>query len=268
MTLTIRPAIADDYKAFARLFPELATNDPILERAQFVADLLPTTLVAQIGDAIAGYAYFRTMKDVAYIRHIVTAPEARRQGIGRKLMEAISDRARTEGAKEWCLNVKPDNAAAIALYTKMGLVRAFESRALRIAWSDIENLPSGDHHVAVRSIAEVEDETIERALGLIAGEFASARKMDGRVVLALEDDAKAIVGAAVFHPQFPGAYPFRVVHSEFAMPFLRAISRYARRGDEFVNVMIERHMDVADALVAAGAIVRLNVVHMKGPLPS
>lgn len=266
---SIRPAKPGDYDAFARLCGELGTDDPIMEKGRFVDELMANTLVAEAeGGAVVGYAYFQLMNDVTYVRHIVAAPDARRRGVGRALMEAIARRARAHGSTKWCLNVKPHNDAAIALYTKMGLSPAFNSRAVRIAWSAVDaSLAKGQHRMSARKIDPEDDARVETAFGLLDGQLADARKVRSRVVLALESEASVIVGATVFHPHFPGAYPFRVASSDLALPFLQAIRGYANPADTFINVMIEGRLDVADALVDAGAVVRLDVVHMKGPLP-
>ena len=264
----IRPANATDYGTFVRLFPELAVEDPILEEKRFVVELVPTTIVAEDeGGSAVGYAYFHIMRDVAYVRHIVTAPEARRRGVGRALMQVIADRARHEHCTTWCLNVKPENRAAVALYERMGMSRAFESRALKIAWSNVENHCVHPATNAVARMISSEDDThVELATQLIAGQLATARATGDRVLLMLEE-GNDVVGAAIFHPHFPGAYPFRVTRSELALPFLLSIRPHARATDTLVNVMIEGQPNVAAALVAAGAVVHMEVVHMNGPLP-
>ena len=264
----IRPATATDYEAFVRFFPELAVDDPILEERRFIAELVPTTVVAEDqSGTVVGYAYFQIMGDVAYVRHIVTAPETRRRGVGRGLMEVIADRARSEHCTTWCLNVKPQNTAAVALYERMGMDRAFESRALKIAWSKVENQGTRpDALIATRIIAPEDDRRVELAMQLVVGQLATARATGDRVLLMLEE-ANEVVGAAIFHPHFPGAYPFRVARPELAVPLLLAIRPHARNTDTLVNLMVEGQPNVAETLVAAGAIVHLEVVHMKGSLP-
>ena len=121
----IRPAQRADHAAFVRLFPELAVDDPVLDEEGFTALLAPSTLVMENGEdpdpkRVTGYAYFQIMKDTAYVRNIVTAPEARRKGVGRALMAAVAARAREAGCTTWCLNVKPENVAAISLYESTG----------------------------------------------------------------------------------------------------------------------------------------------------
>jgi ribosomal protein S18 acetylase RimI-like enzyme len=138
--LRVRPARPQDYAHFARLMPELATGDRVKEETTFLRELLPTTLIAEPGEngRVVGYAYYQVMKDVTYVRHIVTSPDARRGGVGRALMAAVAERARAASCAAWCLNVKPENAAAIALYEGFGMKRVHGARALRLDWSVVD----------------------------------------------------------------------------------------------------------------------------------
>jgi GNAT superfamily N-acetyltransferase len=273
MVTRIRPARATDHGAYARLFLELATGDAVLEEGRFVAELVPTTLIAEDeSGSAAGYAYFQVMKDLTYVRHVVTAPESRRCGVGRALMEAIAERARGERCTTWCLNVKLGNMAAIALYERMGMTPEYQAHALRITWSDVESRTvRSDMRSATRLIGPEDDAGVETAMQLLVGQLAAARATGNRVLLVLEEADEQVkrnlLGIAIFHPHFPGAYPFRVTRPELAIPLLRSIRPYARASDSFINIMVEGQPDVADALVAAGAVVRLEMVHMKGPLP-
>jgi GNAT superfamily N-acetyltransferase len=54
---------------------------------------------------------------------IWVAPEARRQGLGQQLAAALCARARTRGIRSVHLQVETDNAAALALYERMGFAR-------------------------------------------------------------------------------------------------------------------------------------------------
>ena len=266
MTVRVRGATRSDHPAFARLFPELGVEDPILDEEQFLGTLVPTTLIAESAEdgAVLGYAYFQLMKDVGYVRHLVTAPEARRQGVGRRLLGEVVARARAAHCTTWCLNVKPTNLPAIALYESLGMVRAFTSKALLVAWSNVEGVdPPG---VTSRDIAPDEDARVEPPMKLMAGQLATSRGLAGRVLKMLEEDG-AVVGASVFHPEFPGAYPFRAARPELALVLLRALRPHARAHHETVNVVCEGQPAVAEALIAAGATVKLDIVHLRGPLP-
>ncbi len=267
MAIHVRAARASDHALFARLFPELATDDAVLEPEAFVRDLLPTTLVAEAETRPVGYAYFQIMKDTAYVRHVVTSPEARRAGVGRALLAAILERARQAGCASWCLNVKPDNAAAIGLYERYGMKRAHGSRVVTMPWAAVDAFagarPPG---VVARLIAPEDDARVESATDLVSGQLASNRALPGRVLMMLEE-AGCVVGATSFVPDFPGAYPFRASRPELAFALLQALRPHARPIDVQLGVVTENQPAVADALVAAGGTVKLDILHMKGALP-
>ena len=266
----IREAAASDHGSFVRLFPELAVPDPILDEEQFTRTLVPTTLIAESlhDGSVAGYAYFQIMKGATYVRHLVTAPESRRTGVGRALLGAIAERARAAHCSTWCLNVKPDNAAAIALYSSLGMAPAHTSRALDMTWSAIDGAARPAHApVTAREIAPEHDARVERAMQLVDGQLVSTRSTSGRVLMMLEDEQDQVVGISIFHPDFPGAYPFRVARPELALTLLRALQPHARPGDASVGVVTENQPDVAGALLAAGATLKLDILHMKGALP-
>jgi GNAT superfamily N-acetyltransferase len=264
----IRPAGPADYAAFTQLVPELAVGDPIPEPAKFALEYMPNTLIAEGAEAphpVLGYTMFHVIKDIAFVRHIVTAPEARRRGVGRALMEVVLERARAAACTTWCLNVKPSNTAAIALYEGFGMAHAFASRALLMAWSLVE-APSASH-VSARLIAPEDDARVEAATRLLSGQLAMARRRPERVLLALYE-GEAIVGATIFDPTFPGAYPFRAARPELAFTLLHALRPYARASDPTLKVVTEDQPEVADALIAAGATVLHDIMHMSGPLPA
>jgi ribosomal protein S18 acetylase RimI-like enzyme len=54
------------------------------------------------------------------LSYIGVAPEARGQGLGKTMLTAFVDAARSAGYKSVVLSVETDNPAAIALYTKFG----------------------------------------------------------------------------------------------------------------------------------------------------
>jgi hypothetical protein len=161
--------------------------------------------------------------------------------------------------------VRPDNVGAIALYTRMGLARAFESRALRVPWSIVASRETlQDARILARAITPEDDARVEPPMRLLAGQLAASRRLEGRVLLGLFDDEE-VLGATVFDPSFPGAYPFRVARPDLAVVLLDALRPYARATDALINVVIEGQPDVADALVAAGATVKMEAVHMSSP---
>ena len=67
-----------------------------------------------------GFVLVRTAADEGEIISIAVLPEARRQHIGRLLLLAASDLARTKGAAALFLEVSESNEAARALYCGLG----------------------------------------------------------------------------------------------------------------------------------------------------
>ena len=261
----IRAARATDYPTFVRLFRELGVDDPTIEEPRFVRDVVPTMLVAEDGARVLGYAHFLTFDEVTHVRHVVTAPDARRCGVGRALMLHIARIARDAGCTSWRLNVKPDNASAIALYESLGFVRMFRSRSLTLAWARVDEQPPVSAEIAARDVSATDDARIEEKASLARGQLAVDRAR-GRIVVAVEERGE-LAGIALFDPKFPGAFPFRASRVELAIALLRAIRPHAP-SDGNVHLTIENEPEVTDALVAMGATVRLEILHMRGSLPA
>lgn len=267
--LTIRAARAGDYPTFARLFPELATGDPVPGPERFDAVLRPTTLLAEEDAAAAGYAYYEFLGDLCYVRNLVTAPDRRRTGVGRALLQRVLVLARESGCSRWCLNVKPDNTAAVRLYESFGLVPAHEGQAIRIEWDRVGGLPGEE---VARALDPSEEAGVERAFDLELGLLAN-RRAKGGVSLAVDRDG-AVVAVATFDPQFPGGYPFYASTPEDAGALLRAMR--ARRAtisdggswrERGVQIFVERPPALAETLLGLGAERILRILHMRAALP-
>ena len=262
---SVRAATAADHAAYARLCPELGVDDPIATPERFAAEMAETTLVAvgEAGEAL-GYSFYQPMQSAAYVRHVVTAPEARRRGVARALLEAVATRARESGCESWCLNVEPRNAAARALYEGLGFELVYHSQVQRFAWALLEH-----HHPPLEEHAWLidpsADEAVEKAMRLEAGQLALGRAA-GRVLMMLEDPDKEVVGMAQFDPAFPGAYPFRVARPELALDLLHALRSHARTGDPWLQLCIEGQPEVAALLRERGAEVRFDMMHLRGSL--
>lgn len=74
------------------------------------------------GDAAlpAGFALCRTVLDETELLLIGVLPAARRQGIGRTLLDAVLQAARAGGVGRLHLEVRHDNTAALGLYESAG----------------------------------------------------------------------------------------------------------------------------------------------------
>jgi GNAT superfamily N-acetyltransferase len=267
MTELVRRATADDYATYRELFRELDIDDPIPSAERFARDLAPRILFYERDGRAIGYVAHHVLARDGYIGNLVVAPHARGARIGEALMHAAAADLRAWGASErWHLNVKAGNASAIRLYERVGMRPAYPSVALRLAWADAERMPIAAGVTASPVVPE-DDGDLERALGVLDGQLPVIRGRPGRVLLQLRGTHGEPAGVACFDPAFPGAFPFAVARPALAGALLRAIRPHARPGDTQVNLVVEHHDELVGALIAAGAEVRLRLLHYIGPLP-
>jgi len=108
--------VVPDENTFRRFFEaELARKDTVL-------------LIAEIEAAPVAYAFVRLepasieelRATAAWLHDIYIVPEARARGVGRRLVQAAFDAARTLGSKSLMLGVSPQNASGRALFERMG----------------------------------------------------------------------------------------------------------------------------------------------------
>lgn len=83
--------------------------------------------VAEGPHHLAGYAGVWIILNEAHVTNIAVHPNYRRRGIGRRLLEALMDRAAGEGCDSITLEVRTSNYSAQALYRQYG----FEPTGLR-----------------------------------------------------------------------------------------------------------------------------------------
>lgn len=272
VSVDLVPCTERDYPLFAELFPYLETGDETPARERFVRDLMPESQVIVLGDgsgagAHAGYLISQVLDGVGYVRQIVLRPAYRGRGLARATMLRLADTLRAAGGRRWCLNVRPDNRPAVALYTTLGMSREYGSVGLRLAWSAVDTMPLPRGPVRGEIITPEHDTTLEGGFGLVPGQLALARS-SGKVLCAVREDASdEPVALAVFDPHFPGAFPFRARRPELAQPLLVAMRAHARAGDIEVHLVIEGDEPLAEHLLQSGAVVKLRFDHYGGPLP-
>ena len=71
-------------------------------------------------EAVSAFALARVAADQAELLTLAVTPNARRQGAGAALVEAVAGAAAVAGARRLFLEVAADNAAALALYRQSG----------------------------------------------------------------------------------------------------------------------------------------------------
>lgn len=131
MTWHLRRATGDD------LAPFMALEDAIYPEDAWSAENMAAELASPHGyylaaveaDTVVGYAGLLAPLGTGQgdIQTVTVAPEARRQGLARAMMQQLVDEARRRGAEELFLEVRVDNEAAQALYAELG----FETVSVR-----------------------------------------------------------------------------------------------------------------------------------------
>lgn len=78
-------------------------------------------VVAEVGEAFAGYGGVMVVGDEAHITTVVVDPEHRQNRVGTRLMLVLIDHALASGAEALTLEVRASNEAAQALYRRFGM---------------------------------------------------------------------------------------------------------------------------------------------------
>lgn len=263
MAIEIRGGALADYAAYVRLLAQLHIDDPVPSPEQYAAEVMPRTVMAVEQGAVVGYALFDVLEDIGYVRNLVSDPARRRTGVGRALMAWMRARFATAGATSWCLNVKPDNEVAIALYESCGLRVAYRSFILRFA-RELE-LPPPPAELSLDLAPASEDAQLERDFGLLPGLLAAMRPRPGRKVFRLRREGET-VGATVFFDGIPNGFPFRMRDPAYGVPFVALLRAHVPAEAAFLQVGADGDEPLYAALTAGGARVYLELLHMRGAL--
>lgn len=79
-------------------------------------------------EGLVGYGGLDHGGEVSDVMTLAVAPAARGRGLGRVLVDELARRAVTRGAAHLVLEVRADNAAAFALYTRAGFAEIHRRR--------------------------------------------------------------------------------------------------------------------------------------------
>jgi GNAT superfamily N-acetyltransferase len=262
--LLARPATPADYDDYARLYPELHTPGAPCERVRWQAELMPSTLFVERVGNVVGYGWAEVLGPEGYVRNVVVSPEARAHGVGRAIMNALASMLSARGCTTMRLNVSVDNAPAIRLYESFGLRVVHRSSGVSLPWSVLERLHRETQAPEVCTLPPEHDTALEARFGLLAGQLAQLRERGSWVLLELAGE----LGLACFDPAFPGSSPFRVARPSLAVHLLEATRRHARPEHDFTTLFVENAPELEAALLAAGAELKMQALHMEGPCRS
>jgi L-amino acid N-acyltransferase YncA len=153
--MVIEPMTADDWPAVHRIYAEgIATGDATLEReapdwdhfdrshrhdCRLVARRTPDgPVVGWV--ALTAYSARRVYSGVAW-ESVYVAAEARSQGVGRALLEALIRASEAAGFWTLLAGIMAENRASLALHRRCGFRRVGVMRAMgrdgRNAWRDV-----------------------------------------------------------------------------------------------------------------------------------
>jgi len=130
--VTVRSARPEDVPAIADLELDNLGVDAWSEGLvrEGVTGNLPTIsyLVAEVDGTVVGHATASVVADIAELQRIAVDPAHRRTGLASDLLAAVVAVAKLEGADRLLLEVREDNAGAIAFYAARGFVEVDRRR--------------------------------------------------------------------------------------------------------------------------------------------
>lgn len=157
--MQLRAAQSTDLEAVYDLIKELAAHQNAAEEvslslAQFKKDFTQANppfsiLICEKEKEVLGFAlYFYTYSTwkgkCLYLEDIYVKKTCRKQGVGRKLMNALAKEAQKAGAKRMAWQVLDSNHGAIAFYEKMPTNRSASWINVKIESDNLEKLYQND----------------------------------------------------------------------------------------------------------------------------
>lgn len=130
MNATLRFATPDDLPRLLTLMRTAEQAVQWSDEAYAVRVREGSVLLANIDRHLVGALVFCSASPGEWeVENIVVDRALRRQGIGQALLRELATRAKERGALRFHLEVRASNAAAIALYRKLGFVETTRRRA-------------------------------------------------------------------------------------------------------------------------------------------
>ncbi len=267
--LRARDAVPGDYGAFVRLWRELDLDQAVLPDAAWRERLMASTFfLVDDADEPVGYALLFPLGARGDVRQIAVDRHWHRRGVGRQLMAAVAARLRGAGCTDWRLEVDATNAAAIALYTAVGLreIRAIQSVKMpRAALAQFGNLRSPRY--TTTRVRPADEAAIERHYDFGTGELARWRKSRPEALVWQLHDVGELAGFARYWPDFQPemglVFPFRADDAAAAAHLL-AHATPSPLPEHVELAVVDR--PVAAALLRAGGELAQTQLELAGPL--
>lgn len=153
-SVTVRPMRLDDLPRILEI--ERRSFPTPWSKGAFVAELTENRraryVVAEVDGVVAGYIGMWLIAGEGHITNVAVHPDYRGRGIGRRLMEAMTDVCRREGGRRMTLEVRRSNRIAQSLYESLGFVYCGVRRGYYrdngedafIMWRELDNDDNGE----------------------------------------------------------------------------------------------------------------------------
>lgn len=111
-----------EHVAFVAEMERQCFSDPWSEKsvASELNNPLSLWLIAEVDGVVAGYVGSQTVLDSADMMNLAVSPSFRRQGIGERLVNCLTEALQEKGVKTLLLEVRISNEPAKELYQKLG----------------------------------------------------------------------------------------------------------------------------------------------------
>lgn len=111
-----------EHVAFVAEMERQCFSDPWSEKsvASELDNPLSLWLIAEADGEVAGYVGSQTVLDSADMMNLAVSQDFRRQGIGERLVNCLTDALKEKGVKTLLLEVRISNEPAKQLYQKLG----------------------------------------------------------------------------------------------------------------------------------------------------
>jgi len=262
-----RDARREDHSAFVGFWGELGLDQSAPDVAFWDEHLRPRTMFLEApGGKLVGYSLNFAFGERGDVRQVAVDPSVRRQGVGRALMSAVAERFRREGVRDWRLEVKQDNAAAIALYRSVGMDVVRELVSMSMTVEQVRAFAATrSGGLRVEDVLPEDDAAVEARWDLGRGQLARWRRARGpnARLMKIADRALAQYMPA-YDPKWSLLFPLYAVDRAHVAHIFGAVTEM----EMLPRIELQLPEGVAaQALERAGAKVLERLYEMGGALP-
>lgn len=264
--MEVRAARPDDYEGFTRFWDQLDLGQPAPAFAHWLEHLCPNTIFLADGDALAAYNLSFAFGTRGDVRQVVVDRAYRNRGVGKELMAAVAAKLRAAGCHDWRLEVRAENAPALALYRSVGLQRRRTIYAIGVTAAQHARFAAtrSGRHTAIE-VTPVDDAALETAFDLGTGQIARWRRARAPWPLLRVGTLGLTQLWQDFAPDFGLLFPFLVadVDSVDSVDVAAHLIAAAPPGPWEIDVASEA---IRTALTALGATLKSSQLELAGPL--